>query len=61
MTFFHSRHHFKIDGIEIVYRPHTAQDDMPHAGRTVHGETHADQAVNNFLNMRLLGALLHYD
>ena len=56
----HAVHDLEVRGIEIVDRSHSAEHRVQHACRTVHGESHAHQAVDHGLNLLLGRPLLHY-
>ena len=61
VRFLHALHQFDDRGVEVLAAADAAQDRVNHARRTVDVKTVFHQTVDNLLDLRLRGALLHDD
>ncbi len=57
--FLNAVHHLEGGDIELGRAADAAQHSMHHAGGAMHVETERNQAIDDFLNLRLFGAFLH--
>jgi hypothetical protein len=61
MRFFDALHHLHNGRVEVFPPADAAEHGVDHAGRAVNIEAVLHQPCNDLLNLRLRGALLHYD
>ena len=59
VAFLDALHDFERDGIHVAHRPHAAQHRVHQAGGAMDDEAHGHQPVDDFLDVRFLGAFLH--
>ncbi len=61
VDFLDAIHQFDNGSIEVFVAAHASEHGVDHAGGAVNVEPVFDQAGDDFLDLRLGGALLHYD